>query len=328
MHKCGTKSFEMHYSVQEFLKCFDQNISGLIYDLKSDDYCVGPYNRFTIYDPKERIIHAPDFRDRILHHAVLNQCEPVFERRLIYDTYACRKGKGQHKALLRAVKFAKKYNFFLKMDIRSYFNSIDHDILLNQLKRVFRDTKLIAVFTKIIYSYCVSDGKGLPIGALMSQFFANMYLDPLDRVIKESFRCRAYIRYMDDFVIWSDQKSALISLRDDIVKFLTHELALDVKEYPFINRSTVGMEFLGFRVFPGWIQLSKRSKRRLKYKLGQYMKAYGKGDVDEMQLQKRLQSLVAFPCFCRSWHFRKRIFVEDLGKVQWHEPGESGWQLE
>jgi retron-type reverse transcriptase len=156
-----------------FAARLDENLDGLARDLAEGTYTVGPYHQFTSFDPKERIITAPCFRDRVLHHAVTLVCEPVFERFLIADTFACRRGKGRVAAVMRARVFARRHPWFLKLDIRKYFDSVRHDTLLTLVAQKFKDRRLLEPFGRIIHSYEVAPGRGVPIGNLTSQHFAN-----------------------------------------------------------------------------------------------------------------------------------------------------------
>jgi RNA-directed DNA polymerase len=231
----------------------DENLAELAGDLAEGTYEVGPYHQFTIFDPKERLITAPCFRDRVLHHAVALVCEPVFERLLIADTFACRRGKGRVAAVERARFFARRYPWFLKLDIRKYFDSIDHEILSRQLRRKFKDRRLLDLFDRIIASYKVEPGRGVPIGSLTSQHFANFYLGGLDRFVKEELRAGGYVRYMDDFVIWGENRAWLSSVRERVEEFVARELSLALKPHPYINQARWGMDFLGCRVKPSHI---------------------------------------------------------------------------
>ena len=161
--------------------------------LLAGDYPVGDYTRFMIYDSKEREIYAAAFSERVLHHALMNVCEPYFERWLIFDTYACRKDKGQFKAVRRAQGFARQHEWFIKGDVRKFFDSVPHDWLKSLLRRKFKDDQLLAWFERIIDTYETEPGHGLPIGNLTSQYFANCYLDPLDRFVKERLQLKGYV---------------------------------------------------------------------------------------------------------------------------------------
>lgn len=231
-------------------------------ELAEGTYEVGPYHQFTIFDPKERLITAPCFRDRVLHHAVTLVCEPVFERLLIADTFACRRGKGRIAAVERARSFARCFHWFLKLDIRKYFDSIDHAILSRLLRRKLKDRRLLELFDRIIASYEVAPGRGVPIGSLTSQHFANFYLGQLDRFVKEELQAGGYVRYMDDFVVWGKDRAGLTTVRDRIKEFVARELSLTLKPHPYINQSRWGMDFLGCRVKPSHIGLNRRSRVR------------------------------------------------------------------
>lgn len=158
----------------------------------------GSFTEFVIHDPKERLISAPCFEDRVLHHAVLNVCEPVLERYQISDSYACRLGKGQFAAIERACSFARHHQWFLKLDVRKYFDSIPRARLWHRLPRFFREEALLELWWQLIDSWRPGELRGLPIGALTSQHLANLYLGELDHEVKEAWRSRGYVRYMDE----------------------------------------------------------------------------------------------------------------------------------
>lgn len=296
--------------------------------LLNGTYPIGRFHRFVIRDPKKRTIHAATFPERVLHHALMSVCEPVFERLTIFDSYACRTGKGQWAAVRRAEQFATRKPFFLKMDIRKYFDSISHECLQTALERRFKDPGVLAWFRKIIGSYHTLPGKGLPIGSLTSQHLANFYLGILDRFVKEKLRRKEYLRYMDDFAIWGEDARELKTIERAVVAFLDGELGLVPKPTPWINRSIHGMDFLGCRIFPGYSTLNRRSRVRFRRKLKLYRRWCEGGLMDEAGLQVHLQALVGFVTQTKSWHFRQRV-LKNLGQGSIGlEPGETGWQLE
>jgi len=221
-------------------------------------------------------------------------CEPVFERFLIFDTYACRVGKGREAAVVRASEFARRYQWYLKLDIRRYFNSIPHAMLLDLLARKLKDARLLDIFARIVASYEASPGCGIPIGSLTSQHFANFYLGWLDRFVNETLRIRGYVRYMDDFVAWSDDRVELRSARDRISEFLERELSLRLKPEPYINHTGRGMDFLGCRVRLGFVWLNRRGRARFAAKLRALHQRYEQGQVAARSLQQRATALVAF----------------------------------
>lgn len=237
-------------------------------------------------------------------------CEPIFDSRSIYDSYACRRGKGQVAALMRAKEFSAKRAWYLKLDIRHYFASIDHEILKRLLGRLFKDALLMKNFSNLIASNETVPGKGIPIGSLTSQFFANYYLGYMDRFVKERLRCREYIRYMDDFVLWANSREELRTWRNQLVSFLHEELRLEVKE-PVINRSYVGLPFLGFRVYPGRLRLSHRGRYRFRRKCRKYMNYYRTGVWTEETLAEHLSPLFSFVELAESFAFRRRVCKEE-----------------
>jgi hypothetical protein len=295
-----------------FREHLDATLAALREELLSGDVSLGHYHYFKVHDPKERLICAASFRERVVHHALMNVCEPVLERAAIFDSYACRKGKGRLMAVERAQGFVRAHGWYLKMDIRKYFDSIHHDTLRAWLGRKFKDPVLLGVFDRILASYHTTPGRGLPIGNLTSQHFANFYLAPLDRFVKETLGRRAYVRYMDDFVVWGAEA----------------ELKLELKPGTSLNRTGAGMDFLGYRLFPGTVRLARRSKLRLARKFRRYEAACGAGAWSELVLQQRMQALLAFVMPAESGAFRRRLLRQSGVAAKRLEPRESRGQLE
>jgi hypothetical protein len=287
----------------------DANLEAMRRNLLWENVPLGEYHQFTIFDPKQRLITAPCFRERVLHHAIMSVCEPVFERCLIDDTFACRIGKGRLAALHRAQRFAGRFSSFLKIDIRKYFASISHSILISRLERLFKDHRLLSLLRRIIASFESSPGRGLPIGSLTSQHFANFYLGAVDRFVKQDLRVKGYVRYMDDSALWADTPRQLVGHLQAVAEYLHNELALTLKPSPYINRTGHGMDFLGCRVFPEHTTLSRRSRVRFRRKLLSLEHAHLAGRIDDITLQQRASSLVAFtrPPGVSSWRFRRRV---------------------
>jgi hypothetical protein len=301
--------------VRDFAYNLERNLRRMGAQLLRGDFPFGRYVSFQIWDPKQRTIHAPCFQERVAHHALMNLCEPIFDRLAIHDTFACRRGKGRLAAIRRAESFCRSRAWFLKMDVRSYFPSVDHRILLQQLERKFKDIGLVRLFQRILSSYCTGPGRGLPIGALTSQHFANFHLAALDRFIKQQLRLRAYVRYMDDFVAWSEDKQALKQAVVEIRAFLDEKLRLEFKPTPFINRTRLGMDFLGYRIFPSHTRLTRRNTRRLSHRYRGYRHRLETGDITERDYQQRVTALVAFIDGTRSRADRRRVFSETKGGV-------------
>lgn len=302
---------------RSFTTYLERNLAEMAAQLESGEFPLGRFHQFVIHDPKERIITAPCFAERVLHHAIMNVCEPAFERSLIADTYACRVGRGRLAALDRAQQFASNFPFFLKLDIRKYFDSIPHEVLLARLQRLFKDPRVLTLFGRIIHAFRGNPGVGLPIGSLTSQHFANFYLGALDRFVKEQLRVRGYVRYMDDIALWGESPAELRVTLDACRDFLTDELWLDLKP-AYWNRTEHGMDFLGCRVFQDRLTLNARSRRRFRRKLRALEAEFHAGQMDERELQQRVTAFVAFTRTpgISSWKFRRRVLQELTGSGQ------------
>ena len=311
-----------------FQEHLDDRLDEMREQLLAGTVRVGDYHYFTIHDPKERTICAASFRERVLHHALMNVCEPMLERAAVFDSYACRKGKGRLAAVARALRFARQYGWFLKMDVRKYFDSIDHAILAGLLRRKFKDEAVLGMFERILESYQTAPGRGLPIGSLTSQHFANFYLGPLDRFIKEHLRRRACVRYMDDFVVWGSSGAELREVCGQVREFLASELKLELKGNPAINRTTQGMDFLGYRIFPEVLRLARRSKVRFERKFRRYEETYLTGQWSELTLQQRMTALQAFILPADSRAFRIHALSRFGVVANGLEPRDSRRQLE
>jgi hypothetical protein len=302
-----------------FLHDVDRRLEEMSEQIRAGTFPLGRFHQFIRFDPKERVITAPCFAERVLHHAVINVCEPAFERWLIADTFACRAGKGRLAALERARQFARRYPFFLKLDIRKYFDSVSHDRLLELLARRFKDRPLLGLFGRIVRAFRGGMGCGLPIGSLTSQHLANFYLGWFDRFVKERLRIRGYVRYMDDMGLWADSKAELAGALQAADVFLRDELRLTLKPTPYVNRVEHGMDFLGCRLYRWHMVLNRRSRRRFRRRLAWLERCHDCGQLTERQLQDRATAMSAFtrtPGLC-SWRFRqsvlKRISVSGPG---------------
>ena len=273
----------------------------------------GEYHFFTIYEPKERLICAASFGDRVLHHAIINICHPYFERYQIHDSYATRIEKGQYAALERAKVFQEKYLWFCKLDIRKYFDSIDHALLLKLLAKRFKDKQLLSLFAIIIHSYQTAPGNGLPIGNLTSQYFANFFLAHADHYIKEIIKVPAYVRYMDDMVFWSHNHDELIEWRNNFISFLNNELQLVVKP-DCINHTSKGLPFLGYVLSGKRVRLNKHSKQRFLTKITYYNQLLRKGLWDQRVFANHVLPLVAFTRYASAHNLRaKHLSIMESG---------------
>ncbi len=294
--------------VKRWTADIDKNLTELRTQLLTGRLKVGNYRFFTVYDPKRREICAASFGERVLHHAIMNICEPVFENTYIYDTYACRKGKGQQKAVLRAREFCREFGWYLKLDIRRYFDSINHGLLLALLRKKFRERRVVSLFEQIFATYYSNKaGCGLPIGNLISQHCANFWLGVFDHQIKDTDGWKGYLRYMDDFLLFANTKKELQDQLRHVCLFLREQLALEIKENIQLNRCRFGIPFLGYRVYPSKIRLGSLSKKRFVWRYNDYMSNFEKGIWSEQELAEHLLPVVEFTRFANAGNFRQRV---------------------
>ncbi|MFM9948159.1 MAG: reverse transcriptase domain-containing protein [Saprospiraceae bacterium] len=294
--------------VEQYRSELDANLNKLRKQLLSGAIEVGDYRYFKVFEPKERQICASAFREQVLHHALMNVCHEHFERVQIFDSYACRKGKGTYAAIERAKTFTRQYNWFLKLDVRKFFETVHHQILKKQLGCMFRDQALLGIFGKIIDSYEAHPERGLPIGNLTSQYFANHYLAGLDHFIKEQLKIKAYVRYMDDMVLWHDDKEALKQALSDIRDYIRHELRCELKP-EVLNRSALGLPFLGYRIFPHNVRLTQQSKQRFIRKIRIAEDHLESEHWDQATYQRHVLPLLAFVQHADTKGFRQKIFL-------------------
>ena len=281
-------------------------------ELVDETYIPGPYRYFMIHDPKEREIAIAPFRDRVVHHAIVNVLEPIYERRFIYDSYATRKGKGTLAAIKRAQSFLRESRYYIKLDISKYFASIDRNTLLEILKRKLKDARLLELITRIVWNP-PDEGRGLPIGNMTSQFFANVYLDPFDHFVKETLKQRHYIRYMDDFVVFTDDRESIPGLLAQMKVYLNDKLGLKVKENGVvINTPMHGLGFLGVRIFPSTVRIHRKNLTRCLRKIKLREREYSKGQIDEERLVRSVGSIVAHMSQFNTLTLRQKVMGSRL----------------
>ncbi|MBQ7856981.1 MAG: RNA-directed DNA polymerase [Alistipes sp.] len=296
--------------VVKFSKNIFENIIQIRDSLRDGSFRLGRYHYFNIYDPKLRVICAASFEERILHHAIMNVCKPYFERNFIFDTYASREGKGIYAAINRARVGMRRYEYVAKLDVRKYFDSIPHNLLRAKLRRVFKDAELLSLFDRIIDSYCVVSGRGIPIGNLTSQYFANFYLSSLDHYVKEGLGVPLYVRYMDDMLLFGHSREAVRAYVEKISQYVDRELKLSIKP-PLIEKSVRGVIFLGYLLSRTKILLSRRSKVRFKGKMSKYDKLLVSGVWTEAQYLQHITPLLAFVRVAYTKQLRAKVCSEN-----------------
>lgn len=299
-------------------------------ELRAKTYCPGGYRHFYIYERKRRKISAAPFRDRVVHHALCKIIQPIFEARFIYDSYACRVKKGTHRAIDRAQDFMRRFDYALQCDVKQFFPSIDHVILRGLLARYIADADVLWLIDQILASgqgvladeydmryfpgddlFAANRPRGLPIGNLTSQFWANVYLNELDYFVKHTLRCTAYVRYADDFLLFADDKQTLHDWRAQIIAFL-ETLRLELHT----DRASVfpvraGLTFLGFRLFRDHRRLRTDNARNFGRRLKRIAAAYASGEMTAEKIQERVSSWIAHARFGDTYRLRGRILTNN-----------------
>ncbi len=326
--KKASKGKRSKPAVATFEVNLEKGLLRLEQELREKTYRPGPYRSFYIHDPKKRLISAAPFRDRVVHHAICNIIEPLFERTFIYDSYANRKGKGTHKAIERYQHYARQYKYVLKCDIRKFFPSIDHAILKQELRWKIACPDTLWLLDLIIDAsnpqephapFFPGDDlftpqqrrRGLPIGNLTSQFWANVYMNRFDHFVKEELGVPGYIRYVDDFVLFHNSTSVLADYRQAIQHYLARLRLLAHPNKTHIHATQRGVPFLGFRVYPHYRVLQKTKTHRFRRFLRFQVERYGKGLLSAARLEQGLNSWLGHVRFGQS-HRLERHVMHDL----------------
>jgi RNA-directed DNA polymerase len=305
--RCGKRKKK---DVADFELHLEDNLFLLNEKLQKGIYIPDPYQPFSISDPKPRQIHKATVRDRVLNQAIFRVLYPVFNKSFIYDSYSSRKGKGTHVAVSRLFNATQKVSknwkcggYVLKCDIAKFFDSVDHDILFEFLKNKIKDKQVLILLEKIIQSFEKTKNKGIPLGNVTSQLFANVYLHELDHFVKHTLRVRYYFRYADDFVILDTDKNVLENYEKKMREFLLEQLQLRLHDNKvFIRKISQGIDFLGYVVLPYTLVLRTKTKNRILRKI-----TNPKNEKDEKFFQK-LDSYLAILKHCKSSAIKKEIF--------------------
>lgn len=300
--------------VMAYTDQLEENLIELQNEFIWKTYSMGRYNIFYVYEPKKRMIMSLQFKDRVAQHAIYSILNPYFEKQFISDSYACRVGKGTHRAIRQLQRWLRKTDrslkrfYYLKLDISKYFYRVDHEVLMGILQRKIADKDLLHVLSVIIncedthfglplgadvgnVAYDELLGEvGLPIGNLTSQMFANLYLNELDQHCKHHLHLHYYIRYMDDIIILHHDKKYLERIKQDIAKFLADNLHLQLNSKTCIRPTSMGIEFVGFRVWSTHIKLRKKTAEKMKKRLKYMFAAYRTGEIDRETLDRSIAS--------------------------------------
>ena len=309
--------------VAEFERAYEDELLSLQNELCSKTYLPGSYQSFHVHEPKKRLISAAPFRDRVVHHALCRVIEPIWERRFIDTSYANRVGKGTHRALGKTTEYARRYRWFLQCDVRQFFPSIDHTILRNELARLIADQDVLWLCDVILQSgvgvlseqydmswfpgddlLSANRPRGLPIGNLTSQFLANVYLNQFDHYVKRELKCIAYVRYVDDFLLFGDDLLQLYRWRNKIIEKLAVLRLTIHEESAQVYAVKSGIPFLGFRIYPEHRRIKRRKvicyRRKLKQSLTENFTYQG--------LQSSIRGWVNHARYGDTWGLRNRMF--------------------
>ena len=311
--------------VINFESNLNKNLRLLQDELKNKNYKPHRLKKFIVRDPKTRTIHASIFRDRIVHHAIINILKPIYEKRFIYDSFAGRKFKGTHEAIKRFEYFLRKASsngrkvrkpfnnnsirgFVLKADIKHYFATMNHEILIEILRKNIKDEDFIDLIKIVLDNFDTKiKGQGVPLGNYTSQFFSNIYLNRLDYFVKHRLKAKYYIRYVDDFVILHKNRKVLEEYLIKIKKYLKNlrlELHPDKSEiYPLRN----GITFLGYRIFYNYKLLRKRNINHFLNKLRENIRLYQEGLISREKLEGFLQGWFGYSKFANTFKLMQKI---------------------
>jgi len=323
----ASKGRRSHPSVAKFEYNLETELVALRDELEGGTYQPGGYGSFIVHEPKRRKISAAPFRDRVVHHALVNVIGPPLERQFIFDSYANQIGKGTHRALDRCTYFMRRYDYVLPCDVTQFFPSIDQAILRGILARTINDERVMSLIDKILASgegiltdeydmvYFSGDDlfssqrpRGLPIGNLTSQFWANVYLNELDQYAKRVLKTRAYLRYVDDFLLFSNDKNQLHDWKSAMVEFLSH-LRLTIHDLPAQARPcSKGVTFLGFIVFPDHRRLKPAKGYAFQRRLCGMASAWRAGELSSEDVRIRAFAWAEHISHGDTWNLRQAVF--------------------
>jgi len=290
-----------------FLADLERNVLAIQRELLDGTYRPGALTRFQITDPKPRTISAAPFRDRVVHHALCAALEPTFERYAVHHSYACRKGRGNRAAMLHAQRLAGRHPWYGKLDVRSFFESLEHAVLMRLLRRRFKDRRALALVETILEAGAAAPGRGIPIGNLTSQHFGNFALGHVDHFALERLRVGGWVRYMDDMLVFGPDKSVVCGWLGALTAFLHAELRLSVRdEITVLAPVHVGIPFLGFRIWPRQVRMDGARVRRFRRKVRALARAR-RDWVDEAALAQSAQSLFAWAAQADTWALRRSL---------------------
>lgn len=300
-------------TVKEFEKNLDANLNKIQQSLVSKTFQTSSYKTKIIHEPKKRIIYRLPFNpDRIVQHALMNVIESIWDKLFIYDSYACRTGKGIHAGSRRTMEFARKNNYCLKCDISKFYPSINHDILFGIVQKKIKCKDTLWLLENIIYS--IGGGVNVPIGNYTSQWFGNLYLNEIDQLLKHKYKIKHYIRYCDDFIMFHNDKKFLGEISGVIEEYLRERLQLKLSKCDLFPVSR-GIDFLGYRHFKGYVLVRKSTAKRVKKRLKKLPVLLAKNKISMDQYRSSLASTMGWLKWSNSYNLRKSLQIDALLEV-------------
>ncbi|MCL6560441.1 MAG: reverse transcriptase/maturase family protein [Firmicutes bacterium] len=343
-YKEARKCKRFQDEVLAFTRNLEENLISIQNELIWKTYKVGRYREFFVYDPKKRLIMALPFKDRVVQWAIYRVLNPLLERRYISDSYACRVGYGTHRAADRLQYWlrylARRYPrvYVLKLDISKYFYRVDHDVLMGILRRIIADEDMLWLLETIVRSEDTKfgiplgdhgfecervEGVGMPIGNLTSQMFANLYLNELDQYVKRELKIHYYVRYMDDIIILHESKEELHRFKKLIEVFLEEKLKLNLNNKTAIRPVTLGIEFVGYKVWNTHIKLRKSTALKMKRRLKYLKKQYERGEIEFDDVKATMASYNGLMKHCNSFKLRSKLYDSLIFKRKGESDTES-----
>ncbi|MCD8364699.1 MAG: reverse transcriptase/maturase family protein [Clostridiales bacterium] len=321
----ASKGKHNRQSVQKIEADLDNKIEELHENLLAGKVRTSAYHTKQIFEPKERIIYIlPFWPDRVVQHAILNILEPYWEKLFIKDSYSCIKNRGQHEGSKRNMQFVRHYKYVYKADIHHFYPSLNHDVLKQIIRKKVKDEPLLLLLDDIIDS--VPGDTNVPIGNLMSQWYGNLYLNELDFFVKQELRCKAYIRYCDDFLLYSNSKEELREWKNKVEAFVAERLLLEFSKSDIFPTAR-GVDFLGYRHFPeGYLLVRKSTAKRMKRKLTAVRAGMADESVDPEYARGVVESAYGWASWANSYNFMEALRLQELRKevVQYAELFGSG----
>ncbi|MDP4158368.1 MAG: reverse transcriptase/maturase family protein [Bacillota bacterium] len=314
--------------VLKFTNHLEENLIQIQNELMWKTYTVGRYREFFVHEPKKRLIMALPFKDRVVQWAIYQVLNPYFEKGFIKDSYACRIGKGTHQAVQRLQYWLRYMNrrherfYALKLDISKYFYRVDHNVLMDILRKRIGDKDLLWLLDVIVrcehtkFGIPLGDhqfeaerigGVGMPIGNLTSQMFANLYLNELDQFAKQTLCVKHYLRYMDDVVILHEDKKYLWDLESQLDEFITERLNLKLNNKTMVRTVNQGIEFVGYRIWPTHIKMRKKTTVKMKHRLRYLQRAYARGEIELQEVNGSIQSYLGILKHCDGYNLKKKL---------------------